>query len=246
MCCWCVLLCYVVVLCGCVCLCVCVCLCGLCCVVRVVFSVAVCSVLLFVLCVVVCVFVVFVVLLWLWLWFVLVVRRTPSAGPPSAGPSAGPPKISGFFFSFALHNFHSFLPLLFFLSLNFGGVFEGQGSRTLKRAHSTTKIQRKDPPEREERKKNVVEEKKKARNFGPLTLRGQFTSATQKKDWPKLDWPKLGKSGWPIRDWPKSVPSKSVSSPRTMPMTSAPICKMVFEEPLRSCFVSQWTTKMIC
>ena len=26
-------------------------------------------------------------------------------------------------------------------------------------------------------------------------------------DWPKLNWPKLVKSGWPKRDWPKSVPS---------------------------------------
>ena len=29
----------------------------------------------------------------------------------------------------------------------------------------------------------------------------------QKWDWPKLDWPKLVKSGWPKRDRPKSVPS---------------------------------------
>ena len=27
---------------------------------------------------------------------------------------------------------------------------------------------------------------------------------------PKLDWPKLAKSGWPNRDWPKSVPSVEV------------------------------------
>ena len=28
---------------------------------------------------------------------------------------------------------------------------------------------------------------------------------------PKLDWPKLVKSGWPKRDWPKSVPSVQTS-----------------------------------
>ena len=41
---------------------------------------------------------------------------------------------------------------------------------------SNTKIPRKDPQEREERKKIVAEEGKKARNFGPHTLRGSHPS----------------------------------------------------------------------
>ena len=34
-----------------------------------------------------------------------------------------------------------------------------------------------------------------------------MTHTQVQMDWPKLDWPKLVKSGWPKRDWPKSVPS---------------------------------------
>ena len=33
-------------------------------------------------------------------------------------------------------------------------------------------------------------------------------------DWPKLDWPKLVKSGWPKRDWPKSVSSSDAREHR--------------------------------
>ena len=32
-------------------------------------------------------------------------------------------------------------------------------------------------------------------------------SRLAKMDWPKLDWPKLAKSGWPNKYWPKSVSS---------------------------------------
>ena len=43
----------------------------------------------------------------------------PKGGAPKGG---GGPKISGFFFPFSRHNFHSSLPLLGVLSWNFGGV----------------------------------------------------------------------------------------------------------------------------
>ena len=54
--------------------------------------------------------------------------------------------------------------------------------------------------------------RKKTRNFGPPTLWPHPIRHTPdlEMDWPKLDWPKLVKSGWPKRDWPKSVFSVGV------------------------------------
>ena len=40
-------------------------------------------------------------------------------------------------------------------------------------------------------------------------------------DWPKMDWPKLVKSGWPKRDWPKSVPSVRDAGTSNHYLTSA-------------------------
>ena len=56
---------------------------------------------------------------------------------------------------------------------------------------------------------------KKARNFGPPTLRGSTMTHTRPRNkwigqnWIGQNWfwPNLAKSGWPKRDWPKSVSS---------------------------------------
>ena len=90
------------------------------------------------------------------------------------------------------------------------------------RFKNSTRIPRKDPQEREERKKIVAEKEKKARNFGPPTLRG-----------PTLRCPTLSGFGPPTLRGPHpsgplplgahpSVPHPSGPHPSGAPLFGAP------------------------
>ena len=94
-------------------------------------------------------------------------------GPPSLDrPSPGPPKIS-LFFSLSRHKIRSFLPSLGVFSLNFGGVFEGRDPQMCTFGLSGCRVE----PRRPHQTGPPVpalqtgRREKKARNFGPPTLR---------------------------------------------------------------------------
>ena len=116
-------------------------------------------------------------------------ERPPSPGPPSTGrPPPDRPQFA-FFFSLSRHSFHYFLHLLLVLSWIFGGVFEGLD---LQRAHlrvrrfkNTTKIPREDSQRETERANMETGEGKKARNFGPFTLRWHTLSGPHNFGAPK-------------------------------------------------------------
>ena len=85
-------------------------------------------------------------------------RDRPFAGPPSAGPpSVGPPKISRFF---------PFPATIFVLFLSLGYT-------TARELQTSPKFHEKTPREREKKNENGDGRGKKARNFGPPTLRGR-------------------------------------------------------------------------
>ena len=200
----------------------------LCVVVSVLLSLCCCRcVVVSVLCVVCC------VLVWLFWTLRFLPCAKPPCGPPCSGPPcAGPPKMSRFF---------PFPATVWALGLCRQG-FTRQPENS-KRAHLRLQKHHQNSTRRHpeyKKSENGGGRGKKERNFGPPKLRAHPSGPdffwvwappfgpdhdrhTQiQRDWPKMDWPKIGlaktkmakmdwpklvKSGWPTRDWPESVPS---------------------------------------